>query len=507
MTHSRHRVLIGGLLLLLLSIATALRPSAAVAHPLGNFTTNRYSRLDFADGGVTITYVLDFAEIPTFQQMQRLDTDGDGQLSEAETTAYLDHDLPTIMQGLRLVVGDSVLPLQVVDRALSLSQGQGGLSLLRLEAHFSATLPDGWEQHGVGGYTDRNYSDRLGWRELIIRGGPGVRIAQASAPDTDVSNELRAYPQSFLSSPLNVSEATFTLAAGDGTVLTGQTATSATKITASNSGGRATARVTALITAKELTPSVIIISILAAAFWGAVHALTPGHGKTIVAAYLVGARGTARHAAFLGLTVTLTHTAGVFALGLVTLYLSRFILPEVLYPWLGVASGALVVLMGVTLAYSRFRSGAQPSGSHTHAHPQTILDHDDHTDGDHVHTHPDEHSHLPPGAAGGPITARSLIALGISGGLIPCPSALILLLGAIALGRLEFGIVLVLAFSVGLAGVLTGVGIALVYARRLFQRFSMEVRVPRLLPVASALIICVAGVLLVIGSLGKTGIV
>jgi ABC-type nickel/cobalt efflux system permease component RcnA len=502
------------LLLLALGLATLLWPASAAAHPLGNFTTNRYSRLEFSTDAVRITYVLDFAEIPTFQQLQRLDTDGDGQLSEAETTAYLDHDMPIITQGLRLVVGDSVLPLTVVDRAASLQPGQG-LPTLRLEAHFSAQLPDGWQQDGLGGYTDRNYSDRLGWRELVIQGGKGVEIAQSSASATDISNELRAYPADFLSSPLDESEATFTLAPGNGAVAANNdtAAQASRRIKASNPSGSATSRVANLVTAERLTPQFVLFALLAAMFWGAVHALTPGHGKTVVGAYLVGARGTARHAAFLGLTVTLTHTAGVFALGLVTLYLSHYILPETLYPWLTVISGALVVGIGMTMVYRRLRVALRREAPHNHDHQHgRDHDHDHHHHYAHAqgltHTHDGHtHSHAVPGADGAPVTWRSLLALGVSGGLIPCPSALILLLVAISLGRLEFGIVLVLAFSLGLAAVLTGVGLALVYARRFFERFSFEARVPKLLPVASALIISLAGIAIVVESLGKTGVV
>ena len=500
------------LALLALGLASLLWPASAAAHPLGNFTTNRYSRLEFSKDSVRITYVLDFAEIPTFQQMQRLDTDGDGQLSDAETSAYLDHDLPVLAQGLRLVVGDSVLPLTVLDRSAALGPGQG-LPTLRLEAHLSATLPAGWEQRGIGGYTDRNYSDRLGWREIVIQGGEGVKLTQSSASATDISDELRSYPSNFLASPLDESEATFTLAPGNGAVAnSNDTAAQASRrIKASNPGGSATSRVANLVTAEQLTPRFVLFALLAAMFWGAVHAMTPGHGKTVVGAYLVGARGTAKHAAFLGLTVTLTHTAGVFALGLVTLYLSRYILPETLYPWLTVMSGALVVGIGLTMAYRRLRvilrDRAANDRPQTHADAHE-LDHEHAHAHGLAHTHDGvTHSHAVLGADGAPVTWRSLLALGVSGGLIPCPSALILLLVAISLGRLEFGIVLVLAFSFGLAAVLTAVGLALVYARRFFERFSFEARVPRLLPVASALIISLAGVAIVVESLGKTGLV
>ena len=287
-----------------------------------------------------------------------------------------------------------------------------------------------------------------------------------------------------------------------------------------------TDRVASLISAGSLSPAVIVISMLVALFWGAAHAFTPGHGKAVVAAYLIGARGTVRHAALLGLTVTLTHTAGVFALGAVTLYLSRYVLPEALYPWLNVVSGLLVVAIGFSLLYRRSRGLFRPGiageqhthshhGVHEHSHARAHSAHA-HSHGDHHHpyhsghTHSHDghtHSHLPLGAGSSKVSLGSLLAVGVSGGLVPCPAALVLLLSAISLGRLGFGMVLVVAFSVGLAIVLTGIGILMIYAKRLFERFSFEARVPRLLPVASALAISFAGVVILLGSLKQAGIV
>jgi ABC-type nickel/cobalt efflux system permease component RcnA len=494
-----------GLLIVAVLIGLGIAPAHHVsAHPLGNFTTNRYSRIEFSAGAVQITYVLDYAEIPTFQEMKFLDPDDDGALSAGEETAWLDQRIPVIVKGLRLVVGTSVLPLEVVDRSAQLLPGQGGLPILRVEMHLRTHLPAGWQRDTSGGYTDRNYQDRLGWREVVIQGGPGVRVVESSASDTDRSNELRNYPADAVQHPLNQSEATFTLAPGNGTPAASTAGDAAAEVQATERGGRATDRVASLIANEEMTPLVVGISILLAMFWGAVHALSPGHGKTIVAAYIVGARGTAKHAAFLGATVTITHTAGVFALGLVTLYLSRYILPETLYPWLTVISGALVVLIGITLFYRRLRA---PSHEHHHHHH-----HDHHDDGhshphSHEHAHDHSHSHLPPGADGGPVTWRALLALGVSGGLIPCPSALVLLLGAISLDRLELGIVLVTAFSVGLAAVLTAIGLLLVYARRIFDRVSFTPRIPRLLPAASALVVSIAGLVIVAEALQQAGVV
>jgi nickel/cobalt transporter (NicO) family protein len=512
------------LCLITLAFLVLLPFKEAEAHPLGNFTINHYSRLEFADDTVRITYVLDLAEIPTFQQMDRLDADGDAKLSDAEAAAYLDAELPALLEGLHLEVGEEALPLRVLSRSAAFVPGQGGLPTLRIEANLLADLPEDWEAHGAGYYTDRNYANRLGWREIVIKGGPGISIERSTAPTAEVSSELRSYPKDMLSSPLDQRRASFTLVSGGGIAADDTAGRAAESVRTGNKGG-VTDRVTSLISTGRLSPAVIVISMLAALFWGAAHALTPGHGKAIVAAYLIGARSTARQAGLLGLTVTLTHTAGVFALGAVTLYLSRYILPEALYPWLNVVSRLLVVAIGFSLLYRRSRGlfrpgivGEQPThhhGAHEHSHARAHSAHV-HSPGDHPHSHysghthfheSHAHSHLPLGADGSKVNLGSLLAIGVSGGLVPCPAALVLLLSAISLGRLGFGMVLVVAFSVGLAIVLTGIGILMIYAKRLFDRFSFEARVPRLLPVASALVISLAGVVILVGSLKQAGIV
>jgi len=230
-----------------------------------------------------------------------------------------------------------------------------------------------------------------------------------------------------------------------------------------------------LIGRERLSALVILASLGAAFFWGMAHALSPGHGKTIVAAYLVGQRGTPLHAAALGLIVTVTHTIGVFALGLITLALSQLIVPEQLYPWLNLVSGLLVVAIGAAVFRSRYR--------HQRAHS-------------HGHHHHHHHEHGAPGR-------RSLVAVGISGGLLPCPSALVVLLAAISLHRVAFGMLLIVAFSAGLALSITGIGLVAVFAKRLFRRASFEGRLVRLLPAASALVILAAGLAMTVRALPK----
>ena len=513
---------------LALALMLALAPARAEAHPLGNFTVNQYSRLDIGRDTVRLRYIVDMAEIPAFQERQRIDGDGDGQISDAERDAYLAQEVPALLAKLQLSLNGSPAALDVVARELSFPAGQGGLLTQRLqldlEAPTTATAPLALD------YRDGNFAERIGWREIVLRAADGVALKDASAPATDQTDELRNYPQDMLSSPLDVRAAQATISAGAG---------GAALVQARNAAVPAAARVpdqfANLIATSELTPGVIALALLLAMLLGAGHALTPGHGKTIVAAYLVGARGTARHAVFLGLTTTITHTAGVFALGFVTLWISNYFLPEQLYPWLEFISGMLVIGIGLMLFRSRlaglFRrralAHAHHADDHHHEHDHDHAhDHDhghahdhshdhahdhshDHDHGhDHGHAHgPHTHTHMPPGADGRPVSWRSLLALGISGGLLPCPSALVVLLSAIALHRVAFGMLLIVAFSLGLAGVLTGIGLLLVYARRLFERVPTDGRLLRALPVASAMFVTAAGFAIAYGALVQAGVV
>jgi nickel/cobalt exporter len=257
-----------------------------------------------------------------------------------------------------------------------------------------------------------------------------------------------------------------------------------------------------LITAPVLGPGALLLVMIAAFGWGALHALSPGHGKTIVGAYLVGTRGTIHHALFLGLTTTITHTIGVFLLGLVTLFAAQFVLPEKLFPWLSLISGLLVVSIGVSLARSRlpglWRPAAKSETTPGHAHAGGNL----------LHSHEGgpTHQHVAPGAGGEPVTWRSLFALGVSGGLLPCPSALVLMLGAISLQRIGLGIVLIIVFSIGLASVLTGIGILLIYAGQWFRRIPESGRLFQILPAASAVFITLVGIGITWRALLQTGV-
>ncbi|MEL7521883.1 MAG: sulfite exporter TauE/SafE family protein, partial [Cyanobacteria bacterium J06553_1] len=263
-----------------------------------------------------------------------------------------------------------------------------------------------------------------------------------------------------------------------------------------------------------------LLSLAGAFLWGALHSMSPGHGKTLVGAYLIGERATPLHAVFLAMTTTITHTLGVFALGFVTLFAARYILPEQLYPWLSLVSGSMVVVIGLNLLWQRWKrwqrsskAGSQQQAkasvmsSHHHDDHHHNHDHGHHHDHDHGHHHNHDHhhshdghshgnhthSHLP-AAVGEEVTWRRLWLLGLSAGLVPCPAALVLLLGAIAIGNPFSGLVLVLVFSLGLSVVLTALGLILVYAKQMFKQLPAPKRaIIEWLPTASACGIVVIG--------------
>jgi nickel/cobalt exporter len=437
-------------LIVLVALAAALlAPVAAQAHPLGNFTINRFARVEVSGHRLYVRYVLDLAEIPTFQAQQQ----------GVDPRVYA----ARLARGLHVTVGGRRVALLPVDRALGFPMGVGGLHTMRLEVIMRGPRVDAAAKLAVH---DTNYADRIGWKEIVV-----------GAQTSSLSDELRAYPKSLLQSPLDVTSTTATVTP------TSDPVPGLTRGKALEAPDRvADSGFTRLITRSHLSVLVILASLAAAFFWGAAHALSPGHGKTIVTAYLIGKRGTAKDAALLGGIVTITHTIGVFALGLVTLALSQWIVPDRLYPWIDLVAGLMVVSIGLTV----LRSRASHAVAHRHGH-----EHHHH----HHHHHHHDHEH--------DVSRRSLLAVGVSGGLLPCPSALVVLLAAISLHRLAFGLVLIVAFSVGLALSITGIGLGAVLAKKAFARASFDGVLIRALPAVSALVIVVAGVLMTAHALPK----
>jgi nickel/cobalt transporter (NicO) family protein len=558
-----------------------LLSNAVLAHPLGNFTVNHFSRLQISNDRITLRYIVDMAEIPAFQTLQTIDTNNDGKQSAEELKTYAEQNAWRYGEGLRLTVDDAPVRFQPLANNITTPEGTGGLPTVRIEYEFVATVQPKSVTRKLK-YEDSNDNERLGWHEIVIAPDTNISVFDSTAFANTISEELKVYPEDKLAAPLNERKAELSYTAGS--------VPASAKALMTREGRAITPtrdRFAELIAVKELTLPVALLGLLIAMFLGGVHAMSPGHGKTVVGAYLVGSRGTAKHAAFLGLTVTITHTLGVFALGLVTLFASQYVVPETLFPIISLLSGLIVLVLGLSLLVKRLRVALgyaaadhhhdhdhphshdhhhshshdheHSHGAHSHAHPEVHSDaqhthsHEPqfavaHTHESHTHTHeeapvqahsavhtPDHnhdlehshdhknmaspsnvglqtsdsglrtfvhshdggrpHSHVPPGMDGSPITWKSLLALGISGGLLPCPSALVVLLSAISLHRTGYGLLLVIAFSLGLAATLTGVGLMFLYAGKLLKRpaGAKNNTLVKILPVLSALVIACAG--------------
>jgi ABC-type nickel/cobalt efflux system permease component RcnA len=458
------------MLVLLVVAAAALPAPPASAHPLGNFTVNRLDVVTVARDHVGVRWVLDQAEIPTFRERG---------LSSAAVLARKEADA---LRGLRLRVDGRPLPLRLAGPGrIAFPAGQGGLRTTRVELALRADVHDARAVE----LRDDGERGRLGWRAIVVAPGSGTAV-RADVPAEDVTRGLRAYPKDLLGDPADIRAARLSVAPGNGTVTAPRARGAGLRTTGERGGGAGFAGLFADAAAGR---GVLLLLLLAAAGWGAVHALSPGHGKTMVAAYLVGTRGTARQAVALGATVTVSHTVGVFGLGAVTLGLSQWVLPETLYPWLTLVSGLMILAVGAAVLNGRLRAWRGAAANHHHH------------DGGHVHGH--DHGHGHDHAAPRDLTGRSLVALGASAGIIPCPSALVVLLAAVAQHEIALGLLLIVAFSLGLASTLTAVGLLVVRASRLLERATRARRAAVALPAVSALVIVGAGLLLTVQAAGR----
>ncbi|OLB65940.1 MAG: hypothetical protein AUI10_04600 [Actinobacteria bacterium 13_2_20CM_2_72_6] len=433
----KRRLVVGlGALPLALVGVLALPAAPASAHPLGNFTVNQYEGLTLRPDRVDVTAVVDLAELPTRQERSTVGGD---------TGSYAAKACRELGSGFEVRAGADRLQWTVASSRFGYAPGSGGLDTSRLECTLRAAARLG----SPATVTVANHYrvDRVGWRELSASGA-GVRLVDSPLPARSVTDELRAYPADLLSSALDQTKATLRVEPGAGVA--------AVPAAAQPRGGDFLSRVTAsaerrfqLLAGGRLTPLVGILAVLLAILLGAGHAALPGHGKTVLAAYLAGRRGRPRDALVVGATVTLTHTGAVLVVGLL-LSVSSALAGDRLLAYLGLASGLLIVTIGAAMLLRSRRT--KP---HHHHHGE-----------DHHHEH-DHHHHGRLGLAG----------IGLAGGLVPSPSALVVLLGAIGLGRAGFGILLVLAYGLGMAGALTGAGLLLLAVQRRVSRTGWAARV------------------------------
>src|SRR5262245_46784180 len=484
------RVLVTLGILAVLSLAT---PGHGTAHPLGNFSISRYTGIAVDRNVIALRYFVDMAEIPTFQELQAHGIPSDP--AEPRVSRYVRDTAETLKQGLELEVGGRRLSLEVRSAEVIFPEGAGGLPTMKLAILYRAALGNSPGGHEDLRYRDDNFASRAGWKEVIAVAQSGVEIIERSVPAQDRSRELSDYPTDLLDSPPQVSQARLRFTRPMPSPVVAAVAPPAPKtpfderhspaspepVIAPRPNVQVTSgnAFTELIGARELTVSVVALTLVVAATLGALHALEPGHGKTVVAAYLVGSRGTAWHAVILGLIVTASHTAGVYLLGAATVYASRDIVPERIYPWVALGSGLAIAALGLALFLRRY-AGREAAHTHAHHHHHDGHHHDGHGDGDmpahgHGHAHHHHHSHEDTGHhrhAPGRVSLSQLWALGITGGIVPCPAALVVLLSALSLRRVGFGLLLIVAFSLGLAVVLVAIGLLVVFDGRLVGQLS-----------------------------------
>ena len=492
-----------------------LAPSLGSAHPMGNFSVNHHSSLRIGVETVELRHILDMAEIPTFQEIQ--ETGIVPAIGHPSVSAYLARKAETLREGLRLELDGLRVDLRIVSSEVIFPPGAGGLPTMKLlflyRAVAAESLRDGVHQIR---FRDDNMPDRAGWKEVIAVPATGVVFTQSSVPDRDRSAALSDYPTDLSSSPPQELEARVFFRHTSSPTAGSRGALALPREIPAPAPDVETVRLqpnrkptprnglTEMITTGETGPALIMLAAVVAMGLGALHALEPGHGKTVVAAYLVGSRGTVRHAILLGLTVTIAHTAGVYLLGGLTLYASRHFVPERVYPWLAIISGLMIAGLGVALFRQRYRAGGHAhADGHTHAHlPARFHEHDHEHDFDwpraqahiaqsHIPGHASKaHVHLSVSR----VRLRDLIALGVSGGIVPCPAALVVLLSAFSMRRTGFGLFLIVAFSVGLAAVLIVIGVLIVRARHLMSRFKADgVLARRWLPLISAVVVTLLG--------------
>ena len=475
--------------------ATLAAPSVAVAHPLGNFTINHFSRVVVDGAAVRVHHVIDMAEIPTVSERQGMDADDDGAVSTAEADAYLVEAIPPLVDGLELVVNGARLDLQPSAPArLTFPTGQAGLPTLRIELDLVAAMPPAATRSAAiaGSFDDTADADRVGWREIVVAAGPGARLVRSSVGDASVSDELRSYPANGLDNPMDLRDASFRAE-----IVDGAPGTAPGNEGQGSAGGSDADPLAGLLAAGNESPLAALVAIAVSLALGAAHAASPGHGKTLMTAYLVGTRGTPSQALALGLTVAATHTAGVFVLGAIVLVASEAFVPERVMEWLGLVAGLIVLGMGIALTARLVRPGRSVEhrhghDGHGHSHPH-----------DHLHRHGHEHSSER-------VSSRSVAVIGFAGGLVPSASALIVLLVAVSQGQMVLGIGMVVAFGAGMAIVLGGLGLVVVLARRRFDRgrlglagHPLAARIGRAIPAASALAVLAIGIVLALEAVGR----
>jgi nickel/cobalt exporter len=458
------------------------------AHPLGNFTINHLTKLTPAGRQMQVRYVLDLAEIPAFQAMRA--EDASGRMSRSELNVWARREGRELLGQLRLDAGSAALPL-AFDRAQAMTRpGAGGLPTLYLTLEAHAALPAASGAQSVR-YHDGTFAGRLGWKDVVV------------APATEPTNELRAYPSALLGSPRDITALAMRLEPGGAVTVTNEA--DAPAQAASEPSAVRSNQLSDMLARGTRDPGFVVLTFLVAILLGALHALEPGHGKTLLAVSLVGARATVKQAAILAAALTLAHTAGVLALGLaINLFKGAFV-PESIYPWITLVSGIVVALVGARAVERQVALRRPYAHVHTHAHPAAHPHVHEHrhaplADAHDHHTHERdqlEHAKLHAIPGEGALRFGPAVWAAMSGGVAPCPAALVVLLAAVALDQVLYGVFVIVAFSFGLAATLTGLGIAVVRGASWLKGRPQFERFVTCSPLVSAVVIAAIGAVMV----------
>jgi ABC-type nickel/cobalt efflux system permease component RcnA len=503
------------------------------AHPMGNFSINHYSGIRVEKGLVEVRYIIDLAEIPTYQEIQNAGIIA--RLGDATLPPYLKQQAAAWDKGLRLEVDGQAVRLDAVSESVIFPPGAGGLPTMKIGVVYRGVVRDTGEKRHLR-YTDSNFDGHAGWKEIVVTLGKGVMLVGPQQFQIDRSAQLTDYPTNLLNSPPQDLEAEFDYSMEAVPVVVTSVspvlpkekmepekaqaaiAPSSPAVHPTELAQKAADPVLQLAPNKQATPRNRFTELMARpemGFWflltaaflaaglGAAHALEPGHGKTIVAAYLVGSRGRTRHAVGLGLLVTAAHTAGVYALGAVVLYASKYVIPERIYPWLSIFSGMVIAVLAGYLLLRAWTGVEEPEHEAGVMHSHWYSKRRDRSEVDAAAVVSTEV------IAGTKKTVplKQLLLLGITGGIIPCPAALVVLLSAVSLHRVGLGLFLIVAFSLGLATVLITIGIAMVKARSLLSRWKTDSPVmKKWLPMASASAMLIAGLAIATTALPAAGL-
>ncbi|MDQ6826144.1 MAG: hypothetical protein M3Z14_02965 [Candidatus Eremiobacteraeota bacterium] len=478
----------------------------ASAHPLGNFTINHMAKLNVKNGAVDVRYILDIAEIPTFQMMQERGIHANW--SAPQLQAWADAEIPLVRDALELTIDGTRLALEPGRARARVRPGAGGLPILYWVGTFHGSMRPN-VAHTMT-LNDHVYENRqIGWKDIVV------------LPELEPTRELQVYPSALIGSPRGKTNVILQVAPNGAVLKNSSNVASVAAPQPGNSVVRST-MLSDMFANPNQTPLFVLLTIFAAFGLGALHAIEPGHGKALLAVTLVGARATPKQAVILGGSLTFAHTIGVILLGVALFFLASFV-SETIYPWITLLSGVAIAIIGARSLsrYMRTRAGGTRAHAHPHGHPQAQLhDHThehalDHTHGAHVghdhhhhshaaatqHSHEGHehgtggHSHVIPGDE--PINFRGAVWAAMSGGIAPCPAAIVVMLAALRLHKLGYGLLLIVIFSLGLATVLIGLGIAVVHGAGWLSRRSGFDRFVRYGPLVSASIISIIGAVMI----------